>query len=68
METEVHFFEEPEMRFVDRRRKVWLECNGEPNDFRAVNILKVGFAAHDIEVVDFICPHCGERHQSLLFG
>jgi hypothetical protein len=54
--------------FTDRRRKAWLECDGEPYDFRAVNVLDIGFLVHDIEVVKFICPRCGGRHQSLLFG
>ena len=68
MESEIHFVEEPVAGFIDRRRKVWLECDGEPYDFRAVNVLDVGFLVHDIEVVKFICPRCGGRHQSLLFG
>jgi hypothetical protein len=68
METEIHFVEEPEAGLADRRRKVLLECDGEPYDFRAVNVLDVGFLVHDIEVVTFICPRCGGRHQSLLFG
>ena len=68
MESEIRFVEEPVAGFIDRRRKVWLECDGEPYDFRAVNVLDTGFLAHDIEVVKFICPRCGGRHQSLLFG
>jgi hypothetical protein len=68
MESEIHFVEQPVAGFVDRRRKVWLECDGEPYDFRAVNVLDIGFSVHDIEVVKFICPRCGGRHQSLLFG
>ena len=68
METEIHFVEEPVAGLADRRRKVLLECDGEPYDFRAVNVLDVGFLVHDIEAVKFICPRCGGRHQSLLFG
>jgi len=68
MESEIHFVEEAVARFADRRRRVLLECDGEPYDFRAVNVLDVGFLVQDIEVVKFICPRCGRRHQSLLFG
>jgi hypothetical protein len=68
METEIRFVEEPEDRFVDRRRKVWLECDGEPYDFRSVDVVGTGSLVHDVEVVRFICPRCGKNHQSLLFG
>ena len=68
MESEIHFVEEPVAGFIDRHRKIWLECDGEPYDFRAVNVLDIGFLVHDIEVVKFICSRCGGRHQSLLFG
>jgi len=68
MESEIHFVEEPVAGFADRRRKVWLECDGEPYDFRAVAVLGIRFSVHDIEVVKFICPRCGRNHQSLLFG
>jgi hypothetical protein len=68
MENEIHFVEEVVAGFIDRRRKVWLECDGEPHDFRAVNVLDIGFLVHDIEVVRFLCPRCGGRHQSLLFA
>ena len=68
METEICFVEQPVARFADRRRKVWLECDGEPYDFRAVDVLGTRFLVHDIEVVNFICPRCDREHQSLLFG
>ena len=68
METEIRFVEQLVARFADRRRKVWLECDGEPHDFRAVDVLGTRFLVHDIEVVNFICPRCGREHQSLLFG
>jgi len=68
MESEMCFVEEPVARLADRRRKVWLECDGEPYDFRAVDVLGTGSLVSDIEVVKFICPRCGGKHQSLLFG
>ena len=68
METELRLVEGPADHYVDRRRKVWLECNGEPYDFRAVKVLDVGAVAQDIPILRFICPRCGKKHQSLLFG
>lgn len=67
MELEIRFAEEPQTRFVDRRRKVWLECDGEPYDFRAVHVLGIYRVLGDGAVVDFICPHCSKEHRSLLF-
>lgn len=68
MDSEIHFVDEPRSTLADRRRKVWLECDGEPYDFRSVVVLRTDFVVHDIEVVKFICPHCGGKHQSLLFS
>lgn len=68
MESEIRFVEEPVTTLADRRRKVWLECDGEPYDFRAVDVLGIRFLVHDIEAVKFMCPRCGRKHQSLLFG
>jgi hypothetical protein len=68
METEIHFVEQSVAGFADRRRKVWLECDGEPYDFRSVDVLGTRFLVHDGEVVNFICPRCGREHESLLFG
>ena len=68
MGDEIHFVEEQQAGFVDRRRKVWLECDGEPYDFRAVDVVGTGSLVQDIVVVKFVCPRCGGKHQSLLFG
>ena len=51
METEIRFVEQPVAQLADRRRKVWLECDGEPHDFRAVDVVGTRFLVHDIEVV-----------------
>ena len=68
MESEILFVEEPVAVLTDRRRKVWLECDSEPYDFRAVDVLGTRLLIRDIEVVKFTCPSCGRKHQSLLFG
>lgn len=57
-----------ETAFIDRRTKVWLECTGEPFDFRSVRIHKVTRHEAEIEVVKFSCPRCGEVHESLRFN
>jgi len=67
MGTEVRFVEAPDVPFADRRRKVWLECDSEPYDFRAVDVLGVRHVVHGLALVGFICPRCGKKHQSLLF-
>jgi hypothetical protein len=53
--------------FLDRRTKVWLECNGEPYDFRSLCFVEFLDAAGEFELVSFKCPRCGARHQSLRF-
>jgi len=68
MERELRFVEEWGSSLGDRRRKVWLECDGEPYDFRSVVVLRTDFVLQDIASVKFICPHCGGKHQSLLFS
>lgn len=67
MDTEVRFVEEPEVQFVDRRRKVWFECDSEPHDFRAVRALGISHDVQGIALASFSCPRCGKNHQSLLF-
>jgi len=68
METEASFVDPPVDEFVDRRRKVWLECTGEPYDLRAVSVLQSRSLVHDILVLRFVCPHCGKKHSSLVFN
>ncbi len=68
MDAQIRFVEQPQSELVDRRRKVWLECNGEPYDYRAVHLLGTGLVADDIVIVNFDCPRCGKPHQSLLFA
>ena len=68
MGAQINFVDEPESRLVDRRRKVWLECDGEPRDYRSVVVLCTDFLIGDVECVKFVCPRCGKPHQSLLFS
>jgi hypothetical protein len=54
-------------KLTDRRSKVWLECTGEPFDFRSVQICRVTRREPDVEWVRFFCPRCGYPHESLRF-
>lgn len=67
LDTEIHFAEQSDVQLVDRRRKVWFECDGEPHDFRALQVLRTRHVVHGIVRVSFLCPRCGKKHQSLLF-
>jgi len=46
---------------------IWLECNGELVDEDVVKRLAVPKSAVGFETVLFICPRCGEPHESLRF-
>ena len=67
MENDINIADEPEIVLVDRRVKVWLECDGEPRDVRSVKVVGTRTIADDVELVVFTCPRCGKRHQSLRF-
>jgi len=44
-----------------------LECNGELVDAGSVKIVGVNKSAFVAEVVEFVCPRCSQRHESLRF-
>jgi len=56
-----------DVRFIDRRSKVWLECTGEPFDFRSVKVSEVTSPEGGVELVAFWCPRCGRLHESLRY-
>jgi len=68
MEVEVRFVQGSDHRFVDRRRKVWLECNAELYDLRAVEVVNTATLTQDIPLLTYGCPRCGEQHESLIFA
>lgn len=68
MEIEVCFVEHADTGFVDRRRKVWLECNAELYDLRAVEVVSTATVTQDIPLLTYACPRCGEEHRSLIFA
>jgi hypothetical protein len=47
---------------------VWLECNGELVDCGSVDMLGVRKSALGVKMLEFVCPCCEERHESLRFG
>ena len=46
---------------------VWLECNGELVDSCSVKALRVRKSRLGFEMLEFVCPLCGQRHDSLQF-
>ena len=49
------------------RDSLWLECNGELVDASSVEIIGVRTTALVADLVDFVCPRCNQRHESLRF-
>jgi hypothetical protein len=49
------------------RDSLWLECNGELVDAGSVKIVGVRMSALVAEMVEFVCPRCKQRHESLRF-
>ena len=54
-------------RSEDNRKSVWLECNAELVDSRSVRVLRVRKSALGVEMLEFVCPRCKQRHESLQF-
>ena len=46
---------------------VWLECNGELVNIAVLETTSVRDADQELELVQFDCPRCGRRHESLRF-
>jgi hypothetical protein len=51
----------------DNCKTVWLECNAELVDSRSVKVLRVRKSALGVEMLEFVCPRCAQRHESLQF-
>ena len=59
--------EEAEADFGADRDSLWLECNGELVDAGSVKIVDVRTPALVADLVEFVCPRCNQRHESLRF-
>ena len=59
--------EEAEADFGADRDSLWLECNGELVDAGSVKIVGVRTPALVADLVEFVCPRCNQRHESLRF-
>ena len=46
---------------------VWLECNGELVDSCSVKVIRVRKSPLGFEMLEFVCPRCKQRHESLQF-
>ena len=51
----------------DDCNSVWLECNGELVDSCSVKVLRVRKFSRGSEMLEFVCPRCKQRHESLQF-
>ena len=51
----------------DDCNSVLLECNGELVDSCSVKVLRVRKSPHGSEMLEFVCPRCKRRHESLQF-
>jgi hypothetical protein len=59
--------EDAEADFGADRDSVWLECNGDLVDAGSVKIVGARMPALVAEIVEFVCPRCNQRHESLRF-
>ena len=51
----------------DDRESVWLECNGELVDSSLVKGPRLRKSPLGFEMLEFVCPRCKQRHESLQF-
>ena len=59
--------DERERREADSARKLRLECNGEFVDLGGVGLVGLRQPAPGAELIEFVCPRCGRRHESPWF-
>jgi hypothetical protein len=51
----------------DDCNNVWLECNDELVDSCSVKVLRARKSPLGLNILEFICPRCKQRHESLQF-
>jgi len=44
-----------------------LECNGDLVDSCSVKVLRVRKSSLGFQILEFVCPRCKQRHESLQF-
>ena len=49
-------------------RWIRLDCNGDLVDIGSVGLVGVRESALAGELIEFVCPRCGQQHESLRFG
>ena len=59
--------DQPHRSSGDDCNSVWLECNGELVDSCTVKMLCVRKSPLGFEMLEFVCPRCKQRHESLQF-
>ena len=51
----------------DDCNSVWLECNGELVDSCSVKVVRLLKSPVGFDMLEFVCPHCKQRHESIQF-
>jgi len=51
----------------EARDTLWLECSGDLVSVASVGRLTERNSALGVAMIEFVCPRCGERHESLRF-
>ncbi len=59
--------DQPDTSSRDDCNSVWLECNGELVDSCSVKVLRVRKSSLGFDMLEFVCPHCKQPHESLQF-
>ena len=59
--------ERPHTSSRDDCNSVWLECNGELVDSCSLKVLRVRKSSLGFDMLEFVCPRCRRRHESLQF-
>jgi len=59
--------DEREAREADSARKLRLECNGELVDLGAARLVGLRMSGSGVELIEFFCPRCNQRHESRRF-
>ncbi len=53
-----------ETREPEPARKLRLECNGELVDLGSARLTGLRVSASGVELIEFFCPRCNQRHES----
>lgn len=46
-------------------RRIWLECDGDLVDASTVKVVGIRHSVFGVDMIQFVCPRCGVRHESI---